>query len=112
MHDETVGALTVTNIRFGTAAPTTVSPWFVLAGALAASLCGWGLLVVLEHRTHRGPAIWTAAAVAVAIASLSLPIAAGVTVASTTALALMHLAVAAVLIPVLRRGTAKPVRAG
>lgn len=94
-------------VRFGNGAPQTVAPWFVLGGALVASLCGWGLLAVLERRTRRARAIWTTVAVVVAIASLSLPATAGTTAATVATLALMHLAVAAVLIPTLRHGTAR-----
>lgn len=89
-------------VRFGTGAAQTVQPWFVLGAALAASLCGWGLLAMLERRTERARAIWTTVAVIVLLASLSLPAMAGVTVAASLTLASMHVAVAAVLIPVLR----------
>lgn len=90
-------------IRFGSGGAQTVQPGFVVGAALAAGLCGWGLLALLERCTRHARPIWTAVAVAVTIASLSLPAAAAVTAAAAAALALMHLAVAAVLIPALRR---------
>ena len=94
-------------IRFGAGGPQTVQPWFIVGAALVASLCGWGLLAVLERRIRHARAIWTTVAVAVTFASLSLPAAAGINAATATALTLMHVAVAAVLIPVLLR-TARP----
>lgn len=96
-------------VRFGSGSPQTVHAQLVVAAALTASLCGWGLLAVLERRTRHARAIWTAAAVAITAASLSFPLIAGITAATVTALALMHLAVAAVLIPGLRY---RPVRRG
>lgn len=92
-------------IRFGHGAPQTVQPGLVVGAALAASLCGWGLLAVLERRNRNARTIWTTLAVVVTVASLSLPAAAAITAATATALVLMHLAVAAVLIPALRRST-------
>lgn len=94
-------------IRFGGGGIQTVQPGFVVGAALAASLCGWGLLAMLERRTQHARAIWTTVAVVVTIASLSLPAAAAITTATAAALALMHLAVAAVLIPALRRSAAR-----
>lgn len=46
-----------------------------------------------------------AVAIVVLLVSLSLPLSAGATISSKAALALMHLAVAAVLIPALRRNS-------
>lgn len=94
-------------VRFGGGSPQTVGGGLVAGAALAASLSGWALLALLERRTRRARAIWTAAAIVVTAASLSLPLSAGVTAAATTALILMHLAVAAVLIPALRHSTAR-----
>ena len=92
--------------RFGSAAPQEVRVVFVLAGAAAASLLGWGLLAVLERHTPRAHAIWGGAAILVLLASLSLPLAAATTTSGTLALVMMHLAVAAVLIPSLLRSAA------
>ena len=94
-------------IRFGSGTPQTVTGGLVAGAALLASLCGWGLLTVLERRTRHARAIWTAAAVTVTAASLSLPLIAGTTAATAAALSLMHLAVAGVLIPALRRNPAR-----
>jgi len=94
-------------IRFGSGITQTVHTDLVIGAALMASLCGWGLLTVLERRTHRARALWTAVAVVVTIASLGLPLIGGTTAATVTALAMMHLAVAAVLIAALRYSAAQ-----
>ena len=87
----------------------------VVAGAaLVASLAGWGCLAVLERFTTKARGLWTAAALVVAVGSLAAPLSgAGITAANRAWLALMHLCVAAVLVPLLRRSTpprARPAR--
>ncbi|MEU4424452.1 DUF6069 family protein [Actinoplanes sp. NPDC024001] len=71
--------------------------------ALASSLLGWAALAVLERITARALAIWTIAALVVLAVSF-VPFA-GVQTSggSKVVLALTHVAVAAVLIPGLRR---------
>ncbi|WBB59645.1 DUF6069 family protein [Streptomyces sp. WMMC500] len=71
--------------------------------ALLASLAAWGLLAALERcGVRRVRAVWTGAAVTV-LALSALPLTGdGMTAGTRTALALMHLTVAAVLIPGLR----------
>ncbi|MCC9689499.1 MULTISPECIES: DUF6069 family protein [Streptomyces] len=68
--------------------------------ALLASLAGWALLAALERfGARRARAVWTGVAVAVLAVSF-LPLAGdGMDSGTRTALAAMHLAVAAVLIP-------------
>ncbi|WP_419996440.1 DUF6069 family protein [Streptomyces boninensis] len=74
----------------------------VVAVALLAALAGWGLLAALERfAARRARAVWTASAVAVLAVSF-LPLTGDMDGGTRTALALMHLAVAAVLIPGLR----------
>lgn len=90
-------------VRFGNASPQTIGIGFVVGATVIASLLGWALLAVLERRTHRARAIWTIVAVAALLVSLSLPLSAGTTVSTKAILAVMHLAVASVLIPVMRR---------
>jgi predicted permease len=92
-------------IRFGSGAPQTIAVGFVVGATLIASLAAWGLLALLERRTARARSIWTLVAVAVLIVSLALPLSAGTTTTSKIVLALMHVAVAAVLIPGLRAGS-------
>ncbi|MFE6095225.1 DUF6069 family protein [Streptomyces massasporeus] len=75
----------------------------VAVAALFASLAGWGLLAALERfGARRARAIWTGAAGAVLAVSFLPLLGDGMDAGTRTALALMHLAVAAVLIPGLR----------
>ena len=90
--------------QFGNAAPQGVGIAAVVVSSLVGSLAGWGLLALLERRFAQARAIWTGIAIAVLLASFSLPLSAGTTTSTKVALAMMHLAVAAVLIPTLRRG--------
>ncbi|MGW6796345.1 DUF6069 family protein [Streptomyces chartreusis] len=71
--------------------------------ALLASLSGWGLLAALERfGAPRSRAIWTGVAGAVLTVSLLPFIGDGMDSGTRISLVLMHLAVAAVLIPGLR----------
>jgi hypothetical protein len=90
--------------RFGNTAPQNVVFWAVVGFTLGASLAGWGILAALERRMSNARETWTAVALVVLVASLGLPLAAGTTISSQIALAMMHLAAAGVLIPTLRRG--------
>ncbi len=92
-------------VRPGGGTPQTVGPGTVAAASLIASLLGWALLTLLERRTDRARAVWTGLAVVVLLLSLGGPLTGGTTVSATAALTLMHLAVAAVLIPTLRRSS-------
>jgi len=85
----------------------TIGAGFVLAVSLLASLLGWGLLAALERRTQRAGTVWTVAAGVVLLLSLAGPLTAAVTTGGKVSLVLLHLSVAAVLIPLLRR-TASP----
>jgi multidrug transporter EmrE-like cation transporter len=68
--------------------------------ALLASLSGWGLLAALERfGVQRARAIWTGVAGAVLAVSFMPLIGDGMDGGTRVSLALMHLAVAAVLIP-------------
>ena len=73
--------------------------------ALLASLSGWGLLASLERfGVRRARAIWTGVAGAVLVVSLLPFIGDGMDSGTRVSLALMHLAVAAVLVPGLAGG--------
>lgn len=76
----------------------------VILTCLVACLAGWGLLAILERRTDRAGRIWTIAATVAFVLSLT-PLVFGPDTATSTGIALgvMHLAVAAVLIPLLPR---------
>jgi hypothetical protein len=78
-----------------------VTPALVAGTSLIIALAAWGLLALLERFTARPRPIWTAIAVLVGLVSLTGPVStiASSTVANGLSLALMHLAVAAVLIP-------------
>ena len=73
----------------------------ILASAFT-SLLGWGLLALLEKFTAKGRMIWTIIAVVVLLLSLGGPFSGSdVSTGNRVSLLLMHLAVAAVLIPLL-----------
>ncbi|MEO3826056.1 DUF6069 family protein [Actinomadura sp. B10D3] len=79
--------------------------------ALAPSLLGWALLVALERVTPLAARIWTAAALTLLAVSFLPVIAAETSGGNKAVLALTHVAVGAVLIPVFWR-TATARRAG
>jgi len=85
----------------------TIGAGLVVAVGLLVSLLGWGLLAALERRTQRAGTVWTATAGVVLLLSLTGPFTGAVTTASKVSLVVLHLTVAAVLIPLLRR-TAPP----
>lgn len=82
---------------------STVGPGSVAAASLVACMLGWGLLEALEHRTTLARRIWTITAVGALLLSLAGPLGGGITVGAKLTLALLHLTVAAVFIPLLRR---------
>jgi membrane-associated HD superfamily phosphohydrolase len=92
-------------VRFGHGAAQTVQVSFVIATSILASLLGWALLAILEKRTRRAVAIWTGIALVTALLSLLFPILAGITTSTKITLAMMHLTVAAILIPALRKNS-------
>jgi hypothetical protein len=88
-----------------------ITPALVAGASLAVALAGWALLALLERFTARARTIWTAVALLVALLSLAGPLSIlASTEANVLALALMHLAVAAVLIPILAGTSPAPAR--
>ena len=85
--------------------PQPVGPGSIVGASLIASALGWALLALLERRTVRARTIWTGLALVVVLLSLAGPLTAGTTAAGKVVLALMHLAVAALVIPALRRSS-------
>jgi len=84
---------------------TVVGVTLVVVFALGSALLGWLTLALLERFTRRALAVWTALALAVLVLSFTPILTAGASLATKLVLAAMHLAVAAVLIPLLpRRG--------
>jgi Family of unknown function (DUF6069) len=87
------------------------TPAMVAGGSLVAALAGWALLALLERFTARARTIWTAIALLVALLSLAGPLSIlATTEANVLALALMHVVVAAVLIPILAGTSPAPAR--
>jgi hypothetical protein len=96
------------NVRFGpghmqTGAGhiQTISVGQVIGIAVAASLAGWLLLALLERRTPRARILWTVFALAALAASLALPLTVATTTSAAAGLVVLHLTVAAVVIPAL-----------
>lgn len=89
-----------------------ITPALVAGTSLVVALAGWALLALLERFTARARTIWTAIAVLFALLSLAGPLSAlaSTSAANALALALMHLAVAAVLIPMLAGTSPAPAR--
>ena len=87
-----------------------VGPVSVVVSALLAAVAGLGCLAVLRRITKRPARIWTLLASAVLVLSLSGPLGQAVGTGATVILVAMHLAVAAVLIPLGRRLASAPAR--
>jgi hypothetical protein len=75
----------------------------VVVAALVGSLAGWGLLALLRRFTVNARAVWTVIAMVFALLSLAGPLSAIASAGTKVSLVAMHLAVATVLIVVLRR---------
>ena len=88
-------------VQLGSAPVQHVGPATVVIVTILAGLAAWGLLAALEHFTPRARTVWTAIALVTLALSLAGPLSGGVTTATKVALAGMHLAAAAVLIPML-----------
>ncbi|QDY06417.1 hypothetical protein FJK98_03900 [Micromonospora sp. HM134] len=79
-----------------------LGPGAIVSFSLVISLMGWALLALLERVTSRGLLIWTVVALVVLAVSLVPLFAVDASVGTRVTLAFVHLAVAAVLIPVFR----------
>jgi hypothetical protein len=75
----------------------------VLATATVAGLLGWALLGVLSRTVGRPVTVWRAVAVVALVLSLGGPLSSGAGAASVAVLVVLHVAVAAVLVPLLPR---------
>ena len=103
-----VAAATGTDLRVTPPGQSTitVNVGFVVVTTLLAALVGWGALAILRRLSHRARSVWTILALAALLLSL-IPLATSQATASTRVfLALMHIAVAAVLVPGLRAASA------
>lgn len=74
--------------------------------SLAAALLGWALLAVLERFTARAVLIWTIVAITVLVVSFLPLLGIEASNGSIVVLALTHVAVGAVLVPVFRQTAA------
>jgi hypothetical protein len=88
-------------VRFGAMAPQTVVAGQVVGAALVAGLLGWLLLAALSRRAAgaRTGTVWAGVALLVLAVSLALPLAAATTTSAAVGLVVLHLVVAAVVIP-------------
>ena len=75
----------------------------VVGAAAAAGLLGWALLAVLVRGVARATTVWRAVALVVLLLSIGGPVAMGAGTASVVVLLALHVAVAAVLVPLLPR---------
>src|SRR5438874_4436155 len=91
-------------IRFGNADAQDIGVGLVVIASLIGSSAGLGLLIALEKISSRAITIWTAISISALVISLSFPLVAGTTVSAKASLAMMHVAVATILIAALRRG--------
>ncbi|MFI5266713.1 MAG: DUF6069 family protein [Chloroflexota bacterium] len=84
--------------------PVAIAAGTVAIASGVLSLLGWGLLAGLERFTSRARGIWLGIALLALIGSLFMPLSgAGVTAANRAVLVLMHVVVAAIVIPALYR---------
>lgn len=81
----------------------------VVVSALLAAVAGLGCLAILRRITERPARAWTILAVVVLVLSLTGPLGQAVGTSAAVILVAMHLAVAAVLIPLGRRLASAPV---
>ncbi|MFF5210180.1 DUF6069 family protein [Streptosporangium sp. NPDC000396] len=82
--------------------PMTIGLPLTIGFSLTFALLGWASLALLERFTVRARTTWTILAVAVLLLSFLPLLAAEATAGTKAMLALMHVTVAAVLIPMLR----------
>jgi hypothetical protein len=90
-------------VTSGSGQPMKITVINVVVAALVGSLAGWGLLALFRRFTAKARAVWTVTAIIVALLSLAGPLSATASAGTKVSLAAMHLAVATVLIVVLRR---------
>jgi hypothetical protein len=83
--------------------PGVISLPFAATLTLAVSAVGWGVRALLDRLIRRASVVWTVLAILMLLVSFLPLFAVEATDATKTILALMHLAVAAVLIPTIGR---------
>jgi hypothetical protein len=86
--------------------PASLPAGFAAAVAALVGLAGWAVLTLIERTTRRPRRIWAVTGLVLTLLSLSAPLSGhGISGADRVALAGMHLAVAAVLVPILAATT-------
>lgn len=85
----------------GAGAALEITPSAVVISSVVAGLLGWAVLALLERFTARAATAWRWVAGAATLLSLGGPLTLAEGVGATVTLTLMHLVVAAVLIPAL-----------
>jgi Family of unknown function (DUF6069) len=108
----TVGAVAVWTVSQLAGAQLTVQPSgqqamkiglpIVVLTAVVAGLAGWALRAALQRLTKNSTAVWTLVASAVLLLSLGMPLTVQATGATQGWLIAMHVAVGAILIPMMR----------
>jgi hypothetical protein len=83
--------------------PGVITLPFAATLTLVVSAAGWGVRALLDRLIRRASLVWTVLAILVLLASFLPLFAVEATDAAKTILALMHVAVAAVLIPTIGR---------
>ena len=92
--------------------PVDVGPGAVALASAVLSLVGWGLLALLERVTKHARRVWLGLASLASVLSFSLPLSGtGVAPTDRAVLVLMHLIVAAIVMPVLYRTSPQTERA-
>ncbi|MEP6496134.1 MAG: DUF6069 family protein [bacterium] len=87
-------------------APQPMQAGFVAAVGAIAALVGWGLLALFERFSERGERIWLFVAIGALAVSLIGPFSGhGISSGDRVALVCMHLAAAAIVIPLLHRSS-------
>lgn len=89
---------------FGSTEKADIGAAGVAFGAILWSLVGWGLLAIMERFMARGRTVWTWTAVVLTVLSLLSPLLTpDLTAGTRIALSIMHVAAAAVVIPIFAR---------
>jgi hypothetical protein len=89
---------------FGPATPQELSAAVVAGAALTGALLGWSSLAIVERRSGRGRTLWLRTVLVALLLSLGSPLSGhGISAGNRMVLVLLHLTVAAVVIPLLYR---------
>ena len=91
--------------------PVDIGPGTVAIASLVVSLLGWGVLAVLERFTSWDRRIWLALSLIALVVSLGMPMSgSGVPDVDRAVLVLMHVLVAAIIVPAMYRTSSRSER--